>query len=137
MFDQQDRDIPRQARHCCEDIVPFAPGNAGGRLIQQQHARPGRNGERDLDQALLAVRQRRRPASPVAAMPHALRHHQTDRFPRSQIRAKLIDLEVRDNEIMTRFDESDHDLAMLVNNARFQSCGSSTISPDAVFEIGM
>ncbi len=57
---------------CCdrlEQLAALAGGHAGGRLVEQQHARARRERQRDLDQALLAVgevaacaRSRRRPA---------------------------------------------------------------------------
>ena len=42
-----------------EDIVALAFGHAGGGLVEQQHARLGGDRDRDLEQALLAVGQRR------------------------------------------------------------------------------
>ena len=42
-----------------ENIVTLAFGHAGGGLVEQQHARLGGDRDRDLQQALLAVGQRR------------------------------------------------------------------------------
>ncbi len=55
MLDQQHGDVARQGCDGGQDIVALAFGHAGGGFVEQQHARPGRNGDRDLQQALLAV----------------------------------------------------------------------------------
>ncbi len=59
VLDQKHRDVARQTGDCGQDIVALAFGNAGGRLVEQKHARLARDRDRDLEQALLAVSQRR------------------------------------------------------------------------------
>ena len=59
VLDQEHGDVARQGGDGGEDIVALAFGNAGGGLVEQQHARLGGNRDRDLEQALLAVGQRR------------------------------------------------------------------------------
>ena len=120
MLDQQHGDVARQGCDRGQDIVALAFGNAGGGLVEQQHARLGRDRDRDLQQALLAVRQRRgrlvhhveqmearqifrdlgvdvvaraHPPPPVAAAAEPLRHHEADGLERRQIRIELVDLE--------------------------------------------
>ena len=120
VLDQQHRDVARQCRDGGKDIVALAFGNAGGGLVEQQHPRPGGDGDRDLQQALLAVRQRRRqfvhdveqmearqvlrdlavdvvagahPAPPVAAAAEPFRHRKPDGLERRQVGIELVDLE--------------------------------------------
>ncbi len=92
----------------------------GGRLVQQEHARPARKGDRDFKEPLLAVRQDRgalghdvdKPepfqqlghlgrnagaaaddAPPVAAGAVALGDGKAERFDRRQVGEQLVDLE--------------------------------------------
>ena len=58
MLDEQDRDVGRQGVDGLEDLLPLAFGNAGDRLVEQQHARPAGERQRDLEQAALAVGER-------------------------------------------------------------------------------
>ena len=60
VLDEQHRDVPRQGRHRGEQFVPFRLRHAGGRLVEQQHARAAGEGDGDLEKPLLAVRQVRR-----------------------------------------------------------------------------
>ena len=65
MLDQQHRDVVAAARATvarisCRSLL----GHAGGRLVEQQHARLAGEGERDLQQPLLAVGQDRACAGP-------------------------------------------------------------------------
>ena len=120
VLDQEHGDVARQGRHRGEDIVALAFGNAGGGLVQQQHARFGGNRDRDLEQALLAVRQCRgelvhdveqmearqifrdlgvdvvagaHPPPPVAAAAEPFRYRKPDGLERRQIGIELVDLE--------------------------------------------
>ena len=117
-----------QRRDRVEDVVPLGLGHAGGRLVEQQHARPAGDRERDLQQALLAVGQRcrcarpsrrrdgsargcrpiprsRSPFEPTSAPPlaaelHALGDREPDGFERRQVGEQLVDLEgARDAEL--------------------------------------
>ena len=45
MLDQQDRHVGRQRTTAVEDLVPLAFGHAGGRLVEQQHARRAGEGQ--------------------------------------------------------------------------------------------
>ena len=58
MLDEQDRDLGRQGVDGLEDLLALAFGNAGDRLVEQQHARPAGERQRDLEQAALAVGER-------------------------------------------------------------------------------
>src|SRR6516165_5964418 len=57
VLDQQHRYVVRQRRDDVEDHVPLRLGNSRRRLVQQQHARTAGYRQRDLQQALLAVRE--------------------------------------------------------------------------------
>src|SRR5215470_11939569 len=57
VLDQEHRHVGRQRRDRRQDLVALVLGHAGGRLVEQQHARAAGDGERNLDQALLAVGQ--------------------------------------------------------------------------------
>ena len=120
VLDEQHGDVLGQRRHRGEDFVAVFFGHAGGGLVEQQHARPARQRERDLEQPLLAVGQRRNglvhrigqvkplehardilveaeaaagDAPPVAAAAEPLRHRQPDGFERREIAEQLVDLE--------------------------------------------
>ena len=101
-------------------LLPFGIRHARRRLIEQQHLRPAGESERDLKEALLAVRQDCRALMhdvgeakalddlddlvrdhrfaadqppPVAAEPEPFGDRKPDRFKRRQIQEQLIDLE--------------------------------------------
>ena len=120
MLDQEHGDVARQRGDGGEDVVALAFGNAGGGLVQQQHARLGGNRDRDLQQALLAVGQGRgelvhdveqmeafeifgdlgvdvvagaHAAPPVAAAAEPFRYREPDGLERRQIGIELVDLE--------------------------------------------
>ena len=103
-----------------ENIVALAFGNAGGGFVEQKHARFGGNRDCDFEQALLAVRQRRRHfvhdigeakafevfgdlgvdvvacahhPPPVAAAAEPLGDRKPDGLDRRQIGIELVDLE--------------------------------------------
>ena len=59
MLDQQYSDVGRQRRDGGEQLVALGLGHAGGRLVEQQHPRPARKGERDFQKPLLAIGQNR------------------------------------------------------------------------------
>ena len=100
--------------------MPLGFRHAGGRLVEQQHARPAGKGQRDFEQALLAVGQGRGAlmhdvgqsealddfddlvgddgfradhAPPVGAGAEPFGDHEADRFQRREIEEQLIDLE--------------------------------------------
>ena len=60
MLDQQDRDFGGQGGESGQNIAPLFLGHAGGGLVEQQHARTRGERESDLEQALLAIRERAR-----------------------------------------------------------------------------
>ena len=120
MLDQEHGHFARQRRNGGEDIVPLAFGNAGGRLIQQQHARFGGDRDRDLQQTLLAIGQRSGEVihdikqmetrqifrylgvdilarahlpPPIAAAAEPFRYREPNGLQRCQIGIELIDLE--------------------------------------------
>ena len=53
MLDQEDRDVGGQPGQRRQDIAPLFLRNAGGGLVQQQHARTRSQRQSDLEQALL------------------------------------------------------------------------------------
>ena len=57
VLDDQHGDVARELRDDVEDDGAFGRRHARRRLVQQQHFRPEAEGDRDLDQALAAVRQ--------------------------------------------------------------------------------
>ena len=57
VLDQQHRHLGRQGVDDVEDLLSFAFGHAGHRLVEQQHPRPAGERHRDLEQAALAVGQ--------------------------------------------------------------------------------
>ena len=100
--------------------MALAFGHAGGGLVEQQHARFGRDRDRDFEQTLLAVRQRRgefvhhveqmearkrlrdlpidigtcaHPPPPIAAAPETFGDGEANGLERRQIGIELIDLE--------------------------------------------
>ena len=60
MLDQQHGHVGRQFADGGKELLTLGIRHAGRRLVEQQHVRPAGEGERDLEQALLAVRQDRR-----------------------------------------------------------------------------
>ena len=120
VLDQQHGDIARQCRYGGENIVALAFGNAGSGLVEQQHPRFGGDGDRDLQQALLAIGQRRgrfvhdveqpeprqvlrdlgidvvaraHGSPPVAAAAEPFRYRKANGLERRQIGVELVDLE--------------------------------------------
>ena len=110
----------RQRRDGRQNLVTLVLGDAGRRLVEQQHARAAGDGERDLEQPLLAVGQiagalvhhvgemealehlddlldHRGAAAdhppPLRAQPHALRDREPDRLERREVEEQLVDLE--------------------------------------------
>ena len=57
VLDEQQRQIVGQAGHRLEDVAAFFLRHAGGRLVEQQHFRLGRERQRDFQQPLAAVGQ--------------------------------------------------------------------------------
>ena len=55
VLDEQHRDVARQAGDDLEQLGALVARHAGGRLVEQQHARAQRERERDLEQALAAI----------------------------------------------------------------------------------
>src|SRR5215813_894209 len=55
VLDDEDRDVARQPVEHLEDAVGLERGNTSGRLVEEQHARPEAQRDRDLHQSLLAV----------------------------------------------------------------------------------
>src|ERR1700680_4429841 len=55
VLDEDDRDVPGKRGDDREQVRAFRGGNTRGGLVQQQHLRPGRERERDLQEALLAI----------------------------------------------------------------------------------
>ena len=55
MLDEQHREVRRQPGDGVEQFGAFVTRDAGGRLVEQQHFRTGRQRERDLEKTLLAV----------------------------------------------------------------------------------
>ena len=103
-----------------EQLGALVLRHAGGRLVEQQHARPRGERERDLEQALLAIGQlarqsmeillqiqgsqnrgglvdlgseARQAAPPGVRMPLALEHRERDRLERAELREERVDLE--------------------------------------------
>ena len=120
MLDQEHGDVARQGGDGGENVVALAFGNAGGGLVEQQHARLGGDRDRDLEQALLAIGQgrgrlvhhveqmearqifrdlaidvvaRAHPPPPVAAAAEPFRDRKPDGLERRQIGIELVDLE--------------------------------------------
>ena len=58
VLDQQDRVRGLEAREQPQHALGLLGAHAGQRLVEQQHARPGRQAHRDLELALVAVAQR-------------------------------------------------------------------------------
>src|SRR5215813_3041803 len=57
VLDEQYRDLLRQVGDRREQLRALILGHAGRGLVEQQHLRPGRERQGDLDEALLAVSQ--------------------------------------------------------------------------------
>ena len=57
MLDEDDGDVPRQLRDHMKELGALRRWNARGGFVEQQHCGPGSQGQRDFQQALLAVRQ--------------------------------------------------------------------------------
>ncbi len=55
MLDQEHRDLAWKRGDGFDELRSLGLGNAGGRLVEEQHARAARESERDLEKALLAV----------------------------------------------------------------------------------
>src|SRR5262249_60075255 len=124
--DQQHRHVRRQRRHGFQNAVTLRLRHAGSRLVEQKNARLARERKRDLQKALLAIRQSRgalahdvleiEPAQeladlvydrglatghapPVVTDAPALRDREAERLHRREIAEQLIDLErARDAE---------------------------------------
>ncbi len=120
VLDQQHRHVLRQRRHRLQDLVALVLGDAGGGLVEEEHVGPAGDGERDLEQALLAVRQVAGAlvhhvgqveaaedlddlggdggigacqAPPIVAGAHALGDREPHRLERSEVEEQLVDLE--------------------------------------------
>ena len=57
MLDDQDGDVGVERGHHVENEMAFRRRHAGGRLVEQQHARLLRERDGDFDQALAAIGQ--------------------------------------------------------------------------------
>ena len=58
VLDEEDRHVVGQGADRLEDLLPLAFGDAGDRLVEQQHARRAGERHRDLEQPPLAVGER-------------------------------------------------------------------------------
>ncbi len=57
VLDQQDRHLRGQLADLRQHAIALARAHAGGRLVEQQQARPGGERERDLEEPPVAVRE--------------------------------------------------------------------------------
>src|SRR5205809_403684 len=117
VLDEQHRELAGQARDHGEELRALVLRHTGRGLIQEQHARPGGERERDLEQALLAVGELARRAvrrlgeaqrmqyavrfldrlrvagetpPPVVRVALALQHGERDRLERAELREQRI-----------------------------------------------
>src|SRR5882672_9351143 len=71
VLDDEDRDLPGQLVEHLQDTVRFQRRHARGRFIEEQHPRLQAQGDRDLDQALLAVGQVENALSGISGEPES------------------------------------------------------------------